>query len=107
MSTRNHDNHTPEVLFQNGIFQLREYFSDMDREKWSTRQQSLVEALKNMRVISGMTQVELAVKLNRPQSYISKYEKGERRLDLIELSEICDACNTSLSEFVKVIERKK
>ena len=48
--------------------------------------------------------MELAEKLQRPQSYVSKYESGERRLDLIEISEICKECNASLSEFVRVIE---
>lgn len=76
----------------------------MDREKWTLRQQLLPEALKRMRINSGQTQVELASRLKRPQSYVSKYEKGERRLDLIELSEICNACGTQLSEFLKVIE---
>ncbi|GAV21435.1 helix-turn-helix protein [Mariprofundus micogutta] len=76
----------------------------MDREKWSARQLQLIEALKTMRINCGLTQVELAAQLNRPQSYISKYEKGERRLDLIELSEICKVCGTPLSDFVKVID---
>jgi len=76
----------------------------MDREKWSARQAILLEALKKIRKESGQTQMELAEKLQRPQSYVSKYESGERRLDLIEISEICKECNASLSEFVRVIE---
>jgi len=76
----------------------------MDREKWSARQVLLLESIKNIRKESGLTQVELANKLQRPQSYISKYEKGERRLDLIELSEICKACGVSLSKFVQILE---
>lgn len=76
----------------------------MDREKWSAKQAILVDVLKKVRKESGQTQMELAAKLQRPQSYISKYEKGERRLDLIEVSEICEACNVSLSEFVQVID---
>jgi len=75
----------------------------MDREKWSARQAILLEALKKMRKDSGQTQVELAEKLQRPQSYVSKYESGERRLDLIEISEICKGCNVSLSDFVKLV----
>jgi len=76
----------------------------MDRSKWSPKQTILLDALKGIREESGQTQTELAAKLQRPQSYISKYEKGERRLDLIELSEICKACDVSLSEFVKIID---
>jgi len=76
----------------------------MDRDKWSSRQLILLDALKCLRVDRKLTQVELANKLQRPQSYISKYEKGERRLDLIEISEICIACNTSLAEFVSGLD---
>jgi len=76
----------------------------MDREKWSARQTALLDALKRIRAESGQTQMELAAKLQRPQSYISKYEKGERRLDLIEISDICKSCGVSLADFVRVIE---
>ncbi len=38
-----------------------------------------------------MTQKELAALLGRPQSYVSKFERGERRLDLVELIEIAEA----------------
>jgi len=76
----------------------------MDREKWSAKQIILLEALKKIRKESGQTQMELAAKLHRPQSYISKYEKGERRLDLIEISEICKACNVSLSKFARTLD---
>ncbi len=44
----------------------------------------LVEARKT----SQLTQQELSEKLGRPQSYVSKYERGERRLDVIEFLEV-------------------
>lgn len=40
---------------------------------------------------AGITQVGLAERLGRPQSFVSKYERGERRLDVIELCEVCHA----------------
>lgn len=46
----------------------------------------LIEARKN----AQMTQSQLAELLSRPQSFVSKYERGERRLDVIEFLEICD-----------------
>jgi transcriptional regulator with XRE-family HTH domain len=52
--------------------------------------QKLVEGLVEARRNSGMTQVEVANALHRPQSYISKYEKCERRLDVIEMLEIVE-----------------
>ena len=61
--------------------------------------------LINMREKAGLTQTVLAKKLNRPQSFVSKYEIGERRLDLVELQEICKALGTPLTDFVKKFER--
>jgi transcriptional regulator with XRE-family HTH domain len=52
-----------------------------------------------------MRQVDLADKLGRTQSFVSKYESGERRLDLIELNEICKALHVSLSEIVIRVEQ--
>lgn len=44
---------------------------------------------------SGLTQADLSIKLRRPQSFVSKYESGERRLDVIEFLEICDALDVN------------
>ncbi|QTA79816.1 HTH domain-containing protein, Cro/C1-type [Desulfonema limicola] len=46
----------------------------------------------------------MAELLDKPQSFVSKYESGERRLDLIELRYICRAIGTSLEEFVRKFE---
>jgi transcriptional regulator with XRE-family HTH domain len=50
---------------------------------------NLLKLLKEARLISGYTQAELAKKLKKPQSYVSKYEQGERRIDVIEFIDIC------------------
>lgn len=47
----------------------------------------LIEARKN----ADLTQVEVAVRLGRPQSFVSKYENGERRLDVVEFLDIAKA----------------
>jgi transcriptional regulator with XRE-family HTH domain len=47
--------------------------------------QLLVEA----REASGLTQADIASKLGRPQSFVSKYESGERRLDVVEFVHVC------------------
>ena len=44
-----------------------------------------------LRKAAGLTQAELAQRLNRPQSFVSKYERGERRLDVIEFGEVATA----------------
>ncbi|MGB7585265.1 MAG: helix-turn-helix transcriptional regulator [Terriglobales bacterium] len=64
-----------------------------------------MELLKQVRTDAGLRQVDLAKKLHQPQSFVSKYESGERRLDLLELSQVCKACGTTLLDFVKRFER--
>lgn len=64
----------------------------------------LLKILKKIRVEAGLRQVDLAKKLNVPQSMISKYEVGERRIDLLELREICAALGVSLVEVVEQLE---
>lgn len=53
-----------------------------------------------------MTQVELADRLNRPQSFVSKYERGERRLDVVEFAQIVHALSGSpVAAFGEVYRR--
>ncbi len=47
--------------------------------------------LLNERKKAGLTQTEVSSRLGKPQSYVYKYEKGERRLDVIEFLDIADA----------------
>jgi transcriptional regulator with XRE-family HTH domain len=53
------------------------------------------------RKTSGLTQVDLAAKLHKPQSYVSKFERGERRLDIIEFLKITEALNVDPTKFIK------
>jgi transcriptional regulator with XRE-family HTH domain len=64
----------------------------------------LLKLLKKIRVEAGLRQTDLAKKLRVPQSMISKYEVGERRIDLLELRDICAALGISLAEFVEQLE---
>ena len=48
----------------------------------------MLKALVDARQACGLTQTELAEQLRKPQSFVSKYERGERRLDVLELIEI-------------------
>lgn len=60
----------------------------MTRSVFTGRYERLRKLLVGARKAAGMTQAELAAKLRRPQSYVSKYERGERRLDVIEFLEV-------------------
>ncbi|AQW70234.1 helix-turn-helix domain-containing protein [Pseudomonas parafulva] len=59
--------------------------------------------LVEVRERQGMTQVDLAKRLGRPQSFISKYENGERRLDVIEFISICDALEVEAAVLFKSV----
>lgn len=61
----------------------------------------LITLLRQVRLDAGLTQSELGEKLNQTQSYVSKYEGGEQRLDLLEIEAICKAVDLSLLEFVE------
>jgi transcriptional regulator with XRE-family HTH domain len=65
---------------------------------------ALVALLRQIRDEAGLTQVELAEAMGRPQSFVSKVERGERRLDLLQLRELCQACDVSLTAFVRRFE---
>ena len=62
---------------------------------------ALRELLRQVRKERGVTQVELAALLQVHQSLISDYESGKRRVDLVELSAICDALGISLRTFCR------
>lgn len=64
----------------------------------------LLKLLKKTRIEAGFRQIDLAKKLKVPQSMISKYEVGERRIDLLELREICAALGVSLGQVVEQLE---
>lgn len=51
------------------------------------------EKIIEMRKSVGMTQRDLAKKLGREHSLVARIEQGERRVDLVELYVICDACH--------------
>ena len=55
--------------------------------------------LRALRIEKGLTQVDLAARLGLPQSYVSKYETGERRVDFVETSLICDALGIGIESF--------
>ena len=49
----------------------------------------LTNLIKSIRVDNNLTQIELAEKIRKAQSYISKYESGQRKLDIFEIKDIC------------------
>ena len=79
---------------------------DMDKSIFSREQKVLLLLLRELRRKSGLRQSDVAAKLRRHQSFVSKYESGERQLDILELRQICAVMGVSLLEFVKQLERR-
>jgi len=71
----------------------------------NTRYQSLLTLLLEARVEAGLTQKELATKLGRPQSFVSKTENAERRLDVIEFMDLCRGLDTDPHELLVRLEK--
>lgn len=67
---------------------------------------SLLALLRQIRLDAKLRQVDLADRLGQPQSFVSKYESGERRLDILELRSLCKAVGTTLEQFVAKLEQR-
>jgi len=76
----------------------------MEKSTFTREYAALCRLLRETRERAGLTQVELAEKIGETQSYVSKVERGERRLDLVQLQVFCRAMKSSLSDFVAVFE---
>ena len=71
----------------------------------SRRKKILLRLLREARLRSGLRQADLAKRLGLPQSFVSKYESGERRLDLLELQDVCAALGSTESDFVAAFQQ--
>jgi transcriptional regulator with XRE-family HTH domain len=65
-----------------------------------TRYRLFLERLRQARHEAGLTQIQVAMKLRRPQSFISKCESGERRVDVIELQEFANIYGKPIGFFL-------
>jgi len=69
--------------------------------EYRRRYRLFLERLKQARVEAGLTQSEVARHLRRPQSFISKAESGERRLDLVEVDELASLYRKPIDFFLR------
>jgi transcriptional regulator with XRE-family HTH domain len=71
-----------------------------------TKQQSQLKTLlRELRAEAELTQTELAARIEKDQTFVSKYESGERRLDVLEIREICLALGLTFEEFARRLEK--
>jgi transcriptional regulator with XRE-family HTH domain len=76
----------------------------MEKSTFTKEYQVFCHLLRQSREQSGITQVQLAKQLNETQSEISKFERGERRLDLVQLHQWCKATGVRLADFARSFE---
>jgi transcriptional regulator with XRE-family HTH domain len=76
----------------------------MSKRNSLTEQARLQALLKSLRKKAGLRQVDLAERLGQPQSFVSKFESGERRLDVLELRQVCQILGISLEQFAARLE---
>lgn len=66
----------------------------------------LAKLLRELRQEAGLTQADIGKHVRRPQSWVSKYEAGEQRLDLVELRTLCREFGISLGTLVSRWEER-
>ncbi|MFD6073609.1 helix-turn-helix domain-containing protein [Amycolatopsis lurida] len=73
----------------------------MEKSIYSAEYQRLCAVLRELRLEAGLTQVQVAERLQEPQSFVSKYEAGERRLDVVELHHVAAALGSNVQAVVE------
>jgi transcriptional regulator with XRE-family HTH domain len=71
----------------------------------SARHRRLIEAIVEARKAAGLSQRTLAARLKRSPSYVSKFEAGERRLEVCEFVDLCAAVGADPAEIVRRLKR--
>jgi transcriptional regulator with XRE-family HTH domain len=83
----------------------------MKKSLFSEDYMRFLKLLREVRECAGLTQEQIAARLKTTQSVVSKCERGERRLDVVELRAWCQALDISLpvfiTEFEKVLDERK
>ncbi|AMX98944.1 helix-turn-helix transcriptional regulator [Mesorhizobium ciceri] len=72
----------------------------MPKSLRSVRHHRFLAQLISLRKAKGMTQAQVAEKLGRPQSFVAKYEGGERRLDVFEFLDVTAVLDTDPCEIL-------
>ncbi|CAI8975461.1 DNA-binding protein [Pseudomonas donghuensis] len=77
----------------------------MTKTIYRPEHQALLGLLKKYRHAAGLTQVQCSKELSRPQSFMSDVENGTRRLDIVQLRDLCAVLGISLIELVQELEK--
>jgi transcriptional regulator with XRE-family HTH domain len=77
----------------------------MEKSIHSARYRVFLKLLRESRRRAGLSQAQVAERIGETQTFVSKCERGERRIDVIELGTLCRAFGISLRQFVSTLER--
>jgi ribosome-binding protein aMBF1 (putative translation factor) len=78
----------------------------MDKTLYNKGQVEFRKLLRELREAAGLRQQDVAELIDEPQSFVSKYESGERRLDLLEVREVCRALRVPMGTLVTRLEKR-
>jgi len=78
----------------------------MEKSIYTAEYSAVTDLLKELRKEAGITQVQMAEMLEQTQSLFSKYERGEIRLDVIQLRTIALKIGLTLTEFSAQLEKR-
>ncbi len=73
----------------------------MSKSVYTKEYEEIINRLKQARIDAGLSQQSVADKLGKPQSYVSKIESGERRLDVAEIKKFAEVYKKGISYFIK------
>lgn len=76
----------------------------MDKSVFTRDYRIFLRCLRGARKRAGLTQIEVAARLGQTQSFVSKCERGERRLDIVEVRAFCRAIGVGFVDFVSEFE---
>ena len=74
-------------------------------EIYSRRHDYFRALMQDARKKAGLTQSQLAERLGKPQSFVSKYESGERRLDVLEFHDVARVLGINVRSFFVALDR--
>lgn len=84
-----------------GANQNEFYFLMMTKSVFTARYQTFISLLVSARQKQGLSQRDLAIKLNKVHSFVAKYEQGERRIDVVEFLDIAEALDVNPIGIIK------
>lgn len=79
----------------------------MEKSIFTAEYNAILRKLRALRREKGVSQAVLAERLGQTQSFISKCERGERRMDIVEVHQFCRAIGISFLDFIRDLDIRR